>query len=137
MTIFFYKRLTRNLEIRNTPISVLPNIWSLGQVVNTKFGMNVSNKILQNAAKCQGYSLYCFSVIKGKPTGGQIKLPHSILPNQIRVKIIWNLHALFHLNLIEKRNVSASVDFYIVYWRQWNYLICYPLFSFSKKHCEW
>ena len=33
--------------------------------------------MLLNAAKCQGYGCYCFWVIKGKPTGGGIKLtPH-------------------------------------------------------------
>ena len=52
-TIFVYKGLTRDLEIWNTPIWVLPNIWRLGQVSDTKFGMNVSYKksywILQNA----------------------------------------------------------------------------------------
>ena len=30
MTIFFYKRLIRNPEIRNTRVWVLPNIWRLG-----------------------------------------------------------------------------------------------------------
>ena len=33
----------------------------------TKFGTNVSNKMLLNAAKYQGYSFYRFWVIKGKP----------------------------------------------------------------------
>ena len=70
MTIFFYKGLTRNPEIGNTPVWVLPNIWRLGQVMDTKFGTNVSNKILLNAAKFQGYSSYRFWVIKGKPTSG-------------------------------------------------------------------
>ena len=32
MTIFFYKGLTGNLEIRNTSVWVLPNIWGQGQV---------------------------------------------------------------------------------------------------------
>ena len=27
--------------------------------------------MLLNAAKCQGYTFYCFWVIKGKPTGGE------------------------------------------------------------------
>ena len=87
MTIFFYKWLTRNLEIRNTPVRVLPNIWTLGQVRDTKFGTNVSNKILLNAAKCQGYSFYRFWVIQGKPTVG-VKLPppHTHTHTQIRVK---------------------------------------------------
>ena len=70
MTILFYKRFTRNLEIRNTPVWVLFNIWRLGQVRDTKFGINISNEMLLNAANCWGYSFYCFLVIKGKPTGG-------------------------------------------------------------------
>ena len=32
MTIFFYKWLTRNPEIGNTPVWALPNIWRLGLV---------------------------------------------------------------------------------------------------------
>ena len=67
-TIFFYKGLTRNWEIGNNPIWVLPNIWRLGQVMDTKFGTNLSNRLLLNAAKFQSYSLYRFWVIKGKPT---------------------------------------------------------------------
>ena len=49
MTIFFYKGLTRNPEIGNTPVWVLPNIWRLGWVRDTKFDMNVYNKMLLNA----------------------------------------------------------------------------------------
>ena len=40
MTIFFYKGLTRNLEIRNTSVLVLPNTCRLGQVRNKKFSTN-------------------------------------------------------------------------------------------------
>ena len=58
--------------IRKYPIWVLPNIWRMGRVKSTKFGMNVFNKILLNAAKCQGCSFYGFWVIKGNPTGGKI-----------------------------------------------------------------
>ena len=54
-TIFVYKGLTRNPEIGNTPVRVLPNIWRLGRVRDTIFGTNVSNEMLQNATKCQGY----------------------------------------------------------------------------------
>ena len=32
------------------------NIWRLGRVRDTKFCTDVSNKIILNAAKCQGYS---------------------------------------------------------------------------------
>ena len=61
--------MARNPEIGNTPVWVLPNIWKLGRVRDTKFGTDVPNEILLNAAKCQGYSFYRFWVIKGKPTG--------------------------------------------------------------------
>ena len=47
--------------------------------MDTKFGTNVSNKMLLNAAKFQGYSFYRSSVIKGRPTvcvgGGELPLP--------------------------------------------------------------
>ena len=67
---FFYKWLIKNPEIGYTPVWVLPNIWRLGQVRDTESGKDVSNKMLLNAAKCQGYSFYHFWVIKEKPTGG-------------------------------------------------------------------
>ena len=65
MKIYFYKGLTRNPEIGNTPIWVLPNFWWLGQVRDTKFDADVSNEMILNAAKCQGYSFYRFWIIKG------------------------------------------------------------------------
>ena len=78
MTIFFYKGLTRN---QNYPSWVFPNIWTQGQLRDTRFGTNFSNKILLNAAKWQGYSFYRFWIIKGKPTK-EVKLP---VPTQIKV----------------------------------------------------
>ena len=81
--------VTKNQEIGNTPIWVLPNIWRLRRVSDTKFGTNVSDEMLLTATKCQGYSFYRFWVIKGKPTGegGQNypQPPHP--PTQIRVKL--------------------------------------------------
>ena len=56
MTVFFCKGLTSNWESQNTPLWVLPNIRRLGRVRNTKFGMNISDKMLLNASKRQGYS---------------------------------------------------------------------------------
>ena len=47
------------LEIRKSEIVwVLPNIWRLGQFRNIKFGANVSNEMLLNAAKW--YRFYHF-----------------------------------------------------------------------------
>ena len=68
MTIFFYKGLTRNREIGNTSVWVFPNNLRLGWVRDTKFGTNVSNKMLLNAVKFHSYSFYHFWVIKGKST---------------------------------------------------------------------
>ena len=56
MTVFFCKGLTSNWESQNTPLWVLPNIRRLGRVRNTKFGMNISDKMLLNTSKWQGYS---------------------------------------------------------------------------------
>ena len=66
-------------EIRNNPVWVLLNIWRLGRVMDTKFGTNISNRMLLNAAKFECYSFYCFWVIKRKPTGA-IKLPPTPQP---------------------------------------------------------
>ena len=79
---FFYEELTRNPEIRNTPVWHLPNIWGFGRVRDTKFGTNVSNKILRNTAKCQDYSFYRFWVIKGKPAGGMVRVVELSLPHR-------------------------------------------------------
>ena len=48
MIIYFYKGLTKNPEIRNTPTWVFPSIWRLGQVKDTQFGRNIY-WMLQNA----------------------------------------------------------------------------------------
>ena len=69
MTIYVYKGLTKNPEIRNTSVWVLLNIWRLGRVKDTPIGTDVFNEILLSAAKCQSYSFYRFWIIKGKPTG--------------------------------------------------------------------
>ena len=43
MTIYFYKALTRNLEIGNTSTWVFSNIWRLVQVRDAQFGTPVGN----------------------------------------------------------------------------------------------
>ena len=57
---FLYIGLNRNPEIGNTPVGVSPNIWKLGQFRDDTFSMNVSNKMLLNAAKCHGNRFYRF-----------------------------------------------------------------------------
>ena len=77
-TILFYKGLTRNPEIGNTPVWVLPDMCRLGQVRDTKFRPNNSNEMLLNTAKFQRYNFYRFWVIKGKPVGGDKIILHHL-----------------------------------------------------------
>ena len=84
--IFLYKGLTRNAEIENLTICDLSNIWRSGQFRDGKFGKNVSNEMLLNAARCHGCSIWCFWVIIKKPTG-RIKLPHPPPKTRIGVDI--------------------------------------------------
>ena len=60
------------------PVWILPNIWRLGQIRDTKFGIDGSKEMFLHATKCQSYIFYCFWVIKGSKI-----LP----PTQIRVKV--------------------------------------------------
>ena len=88
--------MTRNPEIGNPPVWVFPNIWRLGRFMDAKFGTNVCNRMLLNAAKFQGYSFYRFWVIKEKPTSG-VKFPLNPQSGQtqsnnslaIRRRIVW------------------------------------------------
>ena len=114
MTIFFYKGLTRNPEIGNTPVWVLSNIWRLGRVMGTKIGTNVPKRMLLNTAKFQGYSFYCSWVIKGKPTGGgggpKISPPLPSPPNiQITVKEL-NIKLEIAANMLKITNNDSSVS---------------------------
>ena len=72
MTIFFYKGLTRNPEIGNTPVWVFPKIWRLVSVRNTKFNNNISNKMLVNAANAKVIAFTVSELLTEKPTGVKI-----------------------------------------------------------------
>ena len=53
MNIFFYKGLTGNPEVGNTPSEFCP-IYGDWSILNTKFGTNVSNRMLLNATRITG-----------------------------------------------------------------------------------
>ena len=57
MSIFFYKGLTRNLEIGNSPVSILLYVGRLGRVREIKFVTNVTNKMLLNAARVTAFTI--------------------------------------------------------------------------------
>ena len=158
MTISFYKSLTRNPEIGNTCVCLLPNIGRLGRVTNTKFSTNFSSKMLPNTAKCQGYSFCCSWVIIGKPTG-EVKYP-----TQVRVKnnkqtkkqlikffdhILRHVKSFFvsiiwtsvYLNLVESWYIMSALLIIIhcclamvshTCNRTCAHVTCYP-----KLHCGW
>ena len=54
--------MTKNSEIENSPVWVLPNIWRLGRVRDTNFSTE--------CCKMPGLQFDRFWVIEGKPTGG-------------------------------------------------------------------
>ena len=113
MTISFYKGLTRHSEIGNNPIWVLPNIWRLGWV-------NVSSKILLNAAKCQGCCFYRFWVNKGKPTGWEGGRKITSSPRtKIRIKrSCYKLPIVLKLLLIHLLLKNYSDLTWVIYWKR-------------------
>ena len=135
MTIFFCKGLTRNPEIGNTHVSVFPNIWRLGQVMDNKFGTNVSNRMLLNAAKFQGYSFYRCWVIKGKSTGW-VKLPSPpppLNPPRLGLKSVFPIEANLYIysadNLICFFMARTSV------LNRWRAFYIWAALSRLKKNC--
>ena len=76
----FTRDLTRNLEIENTTIWVLVNIWRLWEVIDTSFGNNVSDEKLLTAAECKNYSFGGFLSYWGKINSG-LKSPPPPQPN--------------------------------------------------------
>ena len=76
MTFFYKVLLTKNLENGNSSseFSPIPRGW--GWVRDTKFGKNVSIKMLPNVAKCQGYSFYYpFQLLRERKRGEEITAP--------------------------------------------------------------
>ena len=98
------------------PVWVLANIWSRRQGKDTKYGTNVSNKMLLNATKCQGYSFYRFCVIKGKPTrevGGKLPLPPPL--TQITLYSCCSILFYFPTSKVSIENLSVLNRFFETY----------------------
>ena len=121
-TILIFKGLTRNSGIGNTLVLVLLNVWSLGWVRNTKSRTNVSNKMLLNTAKCQGYGLYRFWVIKGnqqgnrgKGGGGTITLPTFQLPRLGVKRILFHHQTKWHQQKIKKCIGNSTIKIFCMF----------------------
>ena len=119
-TILIFKGLTRNLGIGNTLVLVLLNIWSLGWVRNTKSSTNVSNKMLLNTAKCQGYSLYRFWVSKGNQPGnwggGTITPPPPFQLPRLGVKrILFHHQTKWHQQKIQKFTGNSTIKIFCMF----------------------
>ena len=104
--------MTISLRDWNTPVWVLPNIWSLGQVKNTKFGTNVSSKMLLNATKCQGYSFTVSELLRENHQG--VKLPRL---NQIKS---------YELEIMNQNAIYICISLYSKIW--W--------FPMKKRWCQ-
>ena len=66
---FLFIRDWPKIRKRDCPRLSFAQYLETGRVKKTKFGTNISDKMLLNAAKWQGYSFYRFWVIKGRPIG--------------------------------------------------------------------
>ena len=71
----FLNDLAKNPKIGNTCVCVLSNFWRPGQVRDTKFGMNVSNEYLLNAAEFHVHAFYSFWVIILRENQQELKIP--------------------------------------------------------------
>ena len=95
------------------PPSEFCPISRLGRVRNTKCGMNVSNKMLLNAAKCQDYSFYRFWVVNGKPTGGGEGITPPLPPTLTQIRV--NFCTLFVLVMFLETLFAISAKIHLLY----------------------
>ena len=112
MTISFYKGLTRNLEIGNTPVWVLPNIWrhwgKLGIPNLAQVSLMKCYGILQNAR----VTAFIVSELLGKTNRGAKIPPPPPRPTQIKVsklqssyfsRICDSLYLLYRLEKLQEK----------------------------------
>ena len=71
-TIFVYEGFTRNPEMGNILVWVLPNIWRLGRVRDTKFDTNDSNEKLLEAVKVTAFTVSELLSTSPPPSSAQI-----------------------------------------------------------------
>ena len=119
MTIFVYKEL-------KYPRLNFAQYLETRQIIDTKFGTNVSNKMLLNIAKCQGYSFYRFWAIKEKPTGREenwrwflnnqtlLKQNLQAINQLLELLFIWYI-ASENLSDLLKRHDSFSKNFCVYF----------------------
>ena len=124
MTILFFKLIDQKSENWKHPVRVLPNIWRLGKVMDTKFGTKVFNKMLLNAAKFQVACFYLFWVIRGKPTEVyNYPLPHP------QIRHLWSEDVCYKFSIFvfclavmytiyEVLDMSPSGNFDIIFFNR-------------------
>ena len=115
ITISVYKGLTRNPEIGNTLVWVLPNIWRLGQVMDAKFGTNVSNRCYWMLQNSRVTACIVFVLLRENQLGGGEKITH---PTQIRVNPT-SIHGfMFFVSILE---IWRKFSFWVnsEWWISW------------------
>ena len=89
MTILFYKGLTRNPEIGNTPSGFCPISGDRGKLWIPNLARMFLVEYYWMLQGARGYRFYRFWVIKEKPTGGGCKITNPPpFTNQIRIKTL-------------------------------------------------
>ena len=92
-----------------------------GKSQGNNFGTDVSYNMLPNAAICQGYSFYCFWVVKGKPAKGRFgwvgEVDGITLSIQVRVNFseIFKWISVHFIKLNKGIAALTSLGFRIIY----------------------
>ena len=107
MTIFFYKGLTRNPEVGNTPVWVLPNIWRLWLVVVTKSGTNVSNRMLWMLQNARVTAFTAFELLRENQLGGGDKINPPLRVNNYK-----NIYKQLYLWLSRRLKLNFYAGFF-------------------------
>ena len=98
--------------------------------MDTKFGTNVSNRMLLNAAKCQGYSFYSV----GGGGGGRGKItPPTHTHTQIRVKIIFKSPKLIGQESLSYEHLLKDKRLKFTFLREPTFQVLVCGSSLSKK----
>ena len=106
--IFIYWGLTRNPKIRNTPVCILPKTCRLGRDRDTKFGTNVSDKMLLILQNARVTAFTVSELLKeNQQSGGKITSPTSRL-GLMRKILALKQYVIWSENLNVVKNIKSD-----------------------------
>ena len=117
MRTSFYKGLIGNLENQKYHCVSFAQYLETRESKKYYIWHKVSNEILMNVEKCQGYSFFRFWIIKGELTRNRVKLVTPWTPPiQIRVKSLKNKSKLQKTLIREKKYICLPYFIWAYYF---------------------